>query len=107
MKKIGVLGGTFDPIHLGHIEIAKKSFEYLNLDLIIFVPCGIPPHKSTSNLSDSSHRINMTNIAIQNYDNFIVSNYETSQKDTSYTVDTLAHFKKFFDDCLIYFICNI
>ena len=88
-KKIGVLGGTFDPIHIGHISIAKGVKENMNLDEIIFVPSGIPPHKKDREVSSAYHRAEMVKIAIEGVEYFSLSTIEIEREGYSYTVDTL------------------
>lgn len=102
MSKIGIYGGTFDPIHIGHLIIAEQTREILNLNKIIFLPNGNPPHK-TSIKSDKVHRLNMIKKAIENNENFEVSDLETRKEGVIYTYDTIIEFKKIYSDD-IYFI---
>ncbi|MBS5939419.1 nicotinate-nucleotide adenylyltransferase [Clostridium sp.] len=100
--KIGIIGGTFNPIHLAHLYIAYEAKCQLNLDKIIFVPTGSPPHKKDIEILEASLRYNMVYEAIKNYEDFEISDYEIEKKGLSYTFETLEHFKN--DDNELYFI---
>ncbi len=102
MKKIGILGGTFNPIHLAHLYIAYEAKSQLNLDKIIFIPAGSPPHKKNQNIVEASLRYKMVYEAIKNYEDFEISNYEIEKKGFSYTFETLRNFKD--KDNELYFI---
>lgn len=100
--KIGIIGGTFNPIHLAHLYIAYEAKCQLNLDKIIFIPTGSPPHKKDMEILEASLRYNMVYEAIKNYEDFEISDYEIEKKGLSYTFETLEHFKN--DDNELYFI---
>ena len=100
--KIGIIGGTFNPIHLAHRYIAYEAKCQLNLDKIIFIPTGSPPHKKDMGILEASLRYNMVYEAIKNYEDFEISDYEIEKKGLSYTFETLEHFKN--DDNELYFI---
>ena len=85
--KVGILGGSFNPIHNGHIRMAGTAYEELDLDKVLIMPTGNPPHKSE--LLDSVHRCNMINLAIKDYDYLELSDIELQRKGTIYTADTL------------------
>lgn len=104
MSKIGIIGGTFNPIHNGHILLAIYCKEKLKLDKIIFIPTYTPPHKSDMELVSEVHRINMCNIAVQSYDDFFVSDIEIKRKGKSYTYETLTSLKEIYPDDSLYFI---
>ncbi len=87
--KIGLLGGTFDPIHFGHLDIAKYSLEYLELDKVLFIPAGLPYLKNNQKLSSSFHRLKMVKLAIEQYPQFEVSDIEIFRKGPTYTIDTI------------------
>ena len=89
---LGILGGTFDPIHLGHINMAEIALLELNLQKIMLLPSGYPPHKRAS--AAKNHRLNMLKIATENIDHFFINTYELSRKGTSYTADTLEALKQ-------------
>ena len=92
-KKIGILGGTFDPIHYGHLIIAEKARDQFNLDFVIFIPTGIPPHKKKVYASPED-RFNMVKIAVKDNPFFKVSNIEIFKKEVCYTYNTLKELKK-------------
>lgn len=94
MAKIGILGGTFDPIHNGHIELAKTALKELSLDRIIFIPAYIPPHKTGRRISKEQDRIRMTELAIEDIEEFSVSDIEVVLQGKSYTARTLTELKK-------------
>ncbi len=94
MKRIGILGGTFNPIHIGHVLIAQTGFEKMRLDEVIFVPCNLPPHKSGRNVISSKDRSKMVEIAIKDFKDFRVSDFETNNSGKSYTVETIKYFKE-------------
>ncbi|MBK1811336.1 nicotinate-nucleotide adenylyltransferase [Clostridium sp. YIM B02505] len=103
-KKIGILGGTFDPIHNGHIYIAYEAKRLLDLDEVIFMPSGSPPHKDEKNVTDSHLRYEMVDSAIRCYDGFVTSDYEVNKQGLSYTYETLMHFKDTLKEAELYFI---
>lgn len=94
MSKIAIFGGTFDPIHNGHIAMAKYAVESLKMDRVIFLPNGNPPHKKEVDVTDAFYRYNMVKIAVERYDFFSVSDYETKNNDYSYSLYTMRHFRR-------------
>ena len=94
MKKIGVLGGTFNPPHKGHLSLARAAIKNAGLDLVIFVPTGLPPHKSKKGLASKKHRLNMVRLAAAGAKKFKVSQIEINRKGYSYAVDTFGKLKK-------------
>lgn len=92
MKRKAVFGGTFDPIHNGHLHIAYEALYKLNLDNIIFVPTGNPPHKKKIGITDAFIRYEMVKMAVRCDKRFEVSSYEIEKKDLSYTYKTLKYF---------------
>ncbi len=104
MKKYGIMGGTFDPIHYGHLVIANEVLDLFDLDRIIFVPTGTPPHKSIKGLTSSYHRYMMTQFATMTHPFFDVSDFEIGKDEISYTIDTLQHFYDSDPDSKFYFI---
>jgi len=90
---LGIFGGTFNPIHLGHLRVAVDVLESFYLDKIIFIPSAQPPHKSYSNIANALDRLNMTKLAINSYPLFECSNIETQRKGLSYTIDTIHELK--------------
>lgn len=102
--KIGILGGTFNPVHIGHLILAEEVREKLNLDKVIFVPAYLPPHKNNPDIARPEHRYKMTGLAISANRYFSVSDIEIKRKGRSYTIDTLREFKKVYPKDSLYFI---
>lgn len=90
-QKIGIMGGTFDPIHIGHLQCAQVAQEKLKLDKILFIPAGVPNFKQDKKLASSKDRLIMCELAIQDFGNpsFEVSDIEIKREGVTYTVDTL------------------
>jgi nicotinate-nucleotide adenylyltransferase len=103
-RRIGVLGGTFDPIHTGHLVLAEQVKEKLKLDQVIFIPCFRPPHKTQRKLSPSKDRFRMTQLALEGNPAFAISDIELKRKGLSYTVDTLRELKNLYPNSSIYFL---
>ena len=91
--KIGVLGGTFDPIHNGHLLVAEEARSRLNLEEVLFVPAGEPWLKAGTPISDAEHRVQMIRLAIANKPYFKLSTMEIERPGPSYTVDTIAELR--------------
>ena len=102
MCRVGIIGGTFDPIHLAHIYIAEEAKKKLNLDKVIFMPAGIQPLKTDKKVTEASLRLEMVQKAIEGKIGFEVSDYEIKKEGKSYTYKTLEHFYKEYKD--LYFI---
>lgn len=98
LSKVGIIGGTFDPIHIGHLLTANIVLEKRNLDKVIFIPCHISPHKTDLVSSEARHRLNMIKLAIKNNEKFEFSDYEIEKGSISYTIDTLREFNKKYDN---------
>lgn len=92
-KRIGIFGGTFDPIHLGHLIVAQQAAEQLGLDQILFIPAGQPPHKGGMKLSPAKARYDMVRLAIKGNSLFKASDIEIRSKGSSYTISTLKALK--------------
>ncbi|MBF0533225.1 MAG: nicotinate-nucleotide adenylyltransferase [Candidatus Omnitrophica bacterium] len=92
VKQIGILGGTFNPIHIGHLAIAQTVLDKLGLDKIVFVPSFFPPHKSEKNLVPAADRLRMVQLAVEGNSGFEVSDFEIQKGGKSYSVDTVTHF---------------
>ncbi len=88
-QRIGIFGGPFDPIHIGHLLIAERCREVLDLDQVRFIPAARSPHKLDSEASADKHRLEMVQLAIGGNEHFIVDDRELRRGGTSYTVDTL------------------
>ncbi len=86
--RIGMLGGTFDPIHAGHLGLARVALDQLGLDLILFVPAGQPPHKRGRPITEADHRLAMVELAIADEPRFGVTRMEIDRPGPSYTADT-------------------
>jgi len=96
-KNIGIFGGTFDPIHYGHLIIAERAREEFKLESVIFIPSGIPPHKKKV-YATSKDRKKMIEIAIKDNKHFIVSDIEIKKEKVSYTYETIIELKKIYTD---------
>lgn len=92
-RRIGIFGGTFDPIHLGHLIVARQAAEKLGLDQVVLIPAGQPPHKGGEKLSPARDRYQMVRLAVKGDGLFRVSGIETRSKNSSYTVNTLKALK--------------
>ena len=97
------MGGTFNPIHIGHLAIAQEALEFKKLDNIIFIPTGIPPHKKGEIISGEK-RLEMIKLATDDNNNFLTSDYEIKKETKSYSVETVKYLKKIYNMNEIYFI---
>jgi len=106
---IGILGGTFDPIHIGHLLIAEYLREELQLEKILFIPAKIHPLKENRSISDPQIRLEMVQLATRDNPNFQVSDIEIRSERVSYTVDTIAELRKTYpmDNYQLYFFLGI
>ncbi len=102
--KIGILGGTFNPIHIGHLILAEEAREKLGLDRVIFVPAYLPPHKDTSDIAPAGSRLGMIKMAIKSNKYFSTSEMEIKRKGKSYTIDTIREFNRTYAQDELYFI---
>lgn len=102
-KRIGIMGGTFNPIHIGHLILAQKAYEEYNLDKVVFITSADPPHKS-GNIVSADVRARMVNLAIEDNQAFIHSDIEINREGYSYTYLTLLELKKIYTDTELYFI---
>ncbi|MFA4854539.1 MAG: nicotinate-nucleotide adenylyltransferase [Candidatus Omnitrophota bacterium] len=102
--RIGILGGTFNPVHIGHLILAEEAREKLGLDKIIFVPTALPPHKEDLNIAPAADRLKMIRLAIQGNRYFAVSDIEIKREGRSYTIDTLSELKLKYSRDELYFI---
>jgi len=93
--RVGVLGGTFDPIHLGHLAAAEAAQKFLGLQSILLVPSSIPPHRAQPAGAAAEHRLAMTELAAQGRPGWTVSRIEIDRQGPSYTFDTLVELGKF------------
>ena len=90
-KRIAMLGGTFDPIHRGHLLIAEQAYQSFALDRVIFMPAGLPPHKLQLSITPAQKRLAMLKLAIKDSAHFVVSRYELNRPGSSFTADTLRY----------------
>lgn len=88
-KKIGIMGGTFDPVHMGHLIIGETVRQEYDLDEVIYIPVGNPPHKSSSKVARAEHRYKMVSLAIEDNTYFSLSDIEIRRPGKTYTIDTL------------------
>lgn len=102
--KIGIMGGTFNPIHNGHLIIAEQARQEYQLDLVLFIPAGIPPHKQQDSILNSSLRCEMIQCAIESNPNFILDTREVDSTEISYTYLTLGSLSEQYPDAKLYFI---
>jgi nicotinate-nucleotide adenylyltransferase len=102
--KIGILGGTFNPIHFGHLHLAERVREKLSLDKVIFIPANIPPHKDNTDIAAPKNRLKMIKLAILDNPCFLVSDIEIKREGVSYTIDTLKILRKKFKNAELFFI---
>ena len=106
--RIGLFGGTFNPIHCGHLRAAEEVREYYNLEKVIFIPARIPPHKHDEEMVAPEHRLEMVKLAIRNNPAFSISNFELKRDTTSYSIFTIEHFrKKFGDHTALFFLMGM
>lgn len=104
MPKIGIMGGTFNPIHNGHLAIAQKACTQFDLDKVIFITGGNPPHKKDQKILDAQTRHKMVSMAIRNYKKFEPCDYEVKKGSYSYTFETLKYIKRTENKADLYFI---
>lgn len=104
MRRIGIFGGTFNPIHKGHTMLAKYCMDELKLDKVILIPTYKPPHKESNDLANESDRINMCRLACESYEEFEVSDIEIKRKGKSYSYQTLTSLKEIYCRDDLFFI---
>ncbi|MDF2877149.1 MAG: nicotinate-nucleotide adenylyltransferase [Clostridia bacterium] len=105
ITKLAIMGGTFDPIHIGHLVTAEEVRHEFNIDEVIFVPTGHPPHKSNINMTTSEHRYLMTVLATAANASFKVSRLEIDREGVTYTIDTIKELKRMYgEEVRLYFI---
>jgi nicotinate-nucleotide adenylyltransferase len=93
-RRIGILGGTFNPIHLGHLLIAQDAKEQMRLDCVKFIPSATPPHKTVDTLASERDRMRMIQLAIRGHDGFEADDIEIKRGGKSYSVDTLTELRQ-------------
>lgn len=102
--KIGIMGGTFNPIHNGHLIIAEQARQEYQLDLVLFIPAGVPPHKQQDSILNSFLRCEMIQCAIESNPNFKLDTREVDSTEISYTYLTLESLSEQYPDAKLYFI---
>jgi nicotinate-nucleotide adenylyltransferase len=103
-KRIALYGGTFDPVHLGHVEVAKRVSELFEIDELIFVPAQVAPHKVGREVTQALHRYAMLALATQHEPCLLLSTIELDAPAGRYTIETLAHFKAAWSEAELFFI---
>lgn len=98
VRKIGILGGSFDPVHRGHIRLAEDALREAGLDCVLLIPAAVQPFKQDVKTASGSHRLNMLRIATENRNGLRVSDYEIRQKGVSYTYLTMRAIQKLADE---------
>ena len=93
MMKIGLLGGTFNPVHIGHLILAQECWARLTLDKVVFIPAHIPPHKELEGDISPADRLNMLRLALEGDDRFEISTYEIDKGGRSYSIETIDHMR--------------
>ncbi len=104
--RLGIFGGTFNPIHFGHLRAAEEVRHLVDLDKVIFMPSGNPPLKS-DDLAEASHRYAMTRLATQSNVNFLVSDIEMREHEKSYTIHTIQRLSENYPDDRLFFILGL
>jgi nicotinate-nucleotide adenylyltransferase len=94
MKKVGIMGGTFNPIHYGHLFLAENAYEQLGLDQVLFMPSKNPPHKAKPEMVSDQQRVDMISLAIKDNSHFALSTIELEREGMTYTADTLTILRK-------------
>ena len=105
MTKIALFGGTFDPVHIGHLLMARTAQEEMGFDKIVFIPSCVPPHKRSTTLFSVEDRIAMVRLAVAYNSGFEVSDFEIRKGGRSYSIDTVRHFREIYPaPAKLYFI---
>ncbi len=103
-QRIGIFGGTFHPVHNGHLAMAEAACAQFQLDLLLFLPTGHTPHKTYAGADMTSHRCQMLALALEGHPSFALSLYEAEGKETNYTYLTLQHFRREYPQAELYFL---
>jgi nicotinate-nucleotide adenylyltransferase len=103
-NKIGILGGTFNPVHIGHLILAQNAMEAIDLSKVLFIPCAQPPHKAATALVAAEHRVAMLEAAIEDDLRFEICDIEIKRAGPSYSIDTVTTLKKLYPETDFYFI---
>jgi len=103
-ERIGVYGGTFDPLHVGHLRVAEALVDRFNFDRLLFVPANVPPHKRDQEISASYHRYAMIALATADAPRLLVSPIELEAPSRPYTIETLGRLQGVYSDAALYFV---
>ena len=106
-QKLGVLGGTFNPIHFGHLAAAELVRDRLKLDRVLFIPSYLPPHKQEMEIPSATHRQEMVKLAIAGNPHFALSDIEVKREGRSYSIDTMEELERLYPGTEFYFITGI
>jgi nicotinate-nucleotide adenylyltransferase len=106
-KKLGIMGGTFNPIHVGHLAAAEEVCDRLELDRVIFIPAFLPPHKNEDDAPTARQRMEMVRLAIEGNPRFSLSSVEVDRGGRSYTIDTISELENIYRDADLYFITGL
>jgi nicotinate-nucleotide adenylyltransferase len=104
LKRIGILGGTFNPVHNGHLRLAQDALKRFDLDRVFLIPCARPPHKRPDRLAPARHRLAMLKAVSKGKPRFAVSDIEIKRGGLSYSIDTVRRLKKLHPKAEVYFI---
>lgn len=106
-QKIGILGGTFNPVHYGHLAAAEEVRDRLKLDRILFIPSFLPPHKNEEDMPSAVQRLEMVRLAVTNNRHFKISDTEVKRGGKSYTIDTIETLIPLYPGAELYFITGL
>ncbi len=106
-EKIGIFGGTFDPVHSGHLHAAEEVMSRFRLSRILFIPSFIPPHKEIRGVASAEDRLRMVELAVLDRPGFVASGIEVEARATSYSINTLARIKEARPEAVIFFILGV
>ena len=104
MKRIGLFGGTFNPIHNGHLQLAEGALKLFELDSLYFIPTGVSYHKEVNYIPETTDRLKILELAIEGHDKFMISDCDIKREGPTYTVDTIADMKKIEPDARFFWI---
>jgi len=103
-RKIGIYGGSFNPVHNGHVNLAQNYIKFLELDLLLLIPTKNPPHKTGDNLASGEDRLNMLKLAFKDVSNIEICDIELNANETNYTILTLEKLIRIYPGCEFYLI---
>ncbi len=106
-RRIGLFGGTFDPIHCGHVKAAESVQNIFSFDRILFTPSYISPHKESADVASAEHRLKMVELALSSFDRFFPSSIEIDARETSYSIVTLNRIKEISPQTEVFFLLGI